>query len=197
MKASMRILGVLLNVALVLIIAAGAILGFTGRRSPDGIPTVAGRKVLSVLSGSMEPAIHTGDVILVQPLAADQQINDGDVITFRVREKPDMLITHRVAGTVLVNGQPVAYTTKGDANPTVDSEVVVREQLVGRVQLRVPYFGYVSAFLHKPIGIVVCVILPGLILIGLEFRKIWSALAEQEAAKAASAQASGGDKPAE
>lgn len=193
MKRALGLLGWTLNIGLVLIIAAGATLAFTSRRSPDGIPTVAGRKVLSVLSGSMEPVIHTGDVIIVRPLLPAEEIRDGDIITFRAAEKPDMLITHRVVGTVLVNEKAVAYTTKGDANPSMDTAVVVREQVLGRYQWRVLYFGYISNFLRRPVGIAIFVILPGLLLIGLEFRKMWQALAEAEAAKAAAAQAKGGD----
>jgi signal peptidase I len=194
MKRLLGVLNVLVNVALVLIIGLGSVMGLLSRRSPDGIPTVAGRKVLSVLSGSMEPAVHTGDVIIVKPLAGGEEVHQGDIITFRTKEKADMLITHRVIGVVLVNGKPVAYTTKGDANSVPDSDVVMREQLVGRYQWRILYFGYVAAFLHSKVGIALCVILPGLLLIGLEFRKIWKALAEEEAAKAASATAAGGEE---
>lgn len=194
MKGVMKILGIAVNVALVLIIAAGAVMGFTSKRSPDGIPTVAGRKVLAVISGSMEPAIHTGDVIIVKPLAQGEEIRDGDVITFRAKDAPSMLITHRVMGTVLVNEKPVAYTTKGDANPSIDADVVTREQVVGRYLWRIPYFGYVASFLRKPIGIILFVIVPGLIIVGLEFRKIWIAVSEEEAAKAAAARAAGGEE---
>ena len=86
----------------------------------DRIPAVFDYKVLSVLSGSMEPAIRTGDVIIVEPLRPEHEIREGDVITFRAADAPDMLITHRVIGIVSVNGEPAAYVTKGDANEAPD-----------------------------------------------------------------------------
>lgn len=184
MKIFFKVLNLAVTVALVLIIAAAAFMAFSARFSKDKIPTVAGHKVLTVLSGSMEPSIHTGDVIVIRPYSQGDEIKEGDVITFRTKEKEDMLITHRVMGTVNVNGVPQVYVTKGDANDSEDLSTVGKDQVVGIYQARVPYFGYVSDFLHKPKGIILCVVLPGLILIGAEFRKIYKILAEAEAAKA-------------
>ncbi|MFZ5643575.1 MAG: signal peptidase I [Bacillota bacterium] len=184
MKKLLNIINVAVTVVLVIVIAVTAFLAFSSRLSKDKMPTLAGHKVLTVLSGSMEPAIYTGDAIIIRPLAPEEAIREGDVITFRTREKADMLITHRVEGIVSVNGVPKAYVTKGDANDSQDLSTVSREQVVGIYKWRLPYFGYVSDFLHKPIGIVICVVIPGLILIGAEFVKIWKLLAEAEAAKA-------------
>ncbi|HWI66287.1 MAG TPA: signal peptidase I [Symbiobacteriaceae bacterium] len=190
MKLALKVLNILTTGALVLIIVAAAVLGFSARRSGDAIPTIAGHKVLSVLSGSMEPGIHTGDVIVVKPLADPAaEIKDGDIITFRVKEKPDMLITHRVMGTIKVAGKPIGYTTKGDNNEVIDREVVAPEQVLGRYEWRIPYFGYISSFIRKPLGIGLFVVLPGVIIIGLEFRKMWRLMTEEEARKKAEAEA--------
>lgn len=198
MKVALKILNGLITGALILVIGAAAFLGFSARRSGDAIPTIAGHKVLSVLSGSMEPAIFTGDVIVVKPLADPAtEVKDGDVITFRTKEKADMLITHRVNGTILVNGKPVGFTTKGDNNEFMDTQVVAPEQIIGRYEWRVPYFGYISNFIRKPIGIALFVILPGFVIIALEFRKMWQAMSEEEAAKAAAKQAAESTEPEE
>ena len=190
MKLFLKVLNHVITVGLVLIIGAAGALAFSARRSGDAIPTVLGHKVLTVISGSMEPAIHTGDVIVVKPVSDPERgVRDGDVITFRSQERSDMLITHRVEGTILINGVPTAYVTKGDANESIDTTPVRPEQIVGVYQWRVPYFGYFSAFIRQPLGVVLCVILPGVIIIGLEFRKLWQAVADEEKAKAA---ASGG-----
>lgn len=190
MKTALKVLNWLITGLLLLAIGTASVLAFSARRSGDAIPTIAGHKVLSVLSGSMEPKIHTGDVIIVKPLADPAaEIRDGDIITFRTREKADMLITHRVTGTIKVNGKPAGYTTKGDNNETMDREVVAPDQIIGRYEWRVPYFGYISSFVRKPIGIILFVILPGLIIIGLEFRKMWQTLSQEEAAKQAAEKA--------
>ncbi|HEY3363726.1 MAG TPA: signal peptidase I [Symbiobacteriaceae bacterium] len=195
MKLFLKILNGVISAALVLAIALSAVVAIAARRSRDAVPDILGHKVLTVLSGSMEPTIHTGDVIIVKPLKNPaEEVKDGDIITFRTSEQANMLITHRVQGTVMVNKKPSAFATKGDANQSPDLAVVLPGQIVGRYQWRVPYFGYVSTFIRTPVGIALLVILPGVILIGLEFRKMWKALSEAEAAKAKANQGEGGDQ---
>lgn len=183
MRRLLGILNVLMTAALVGVIGVTAFLAFSARLSRDRIPTLMGNKVLTVLSGSMEPAIRTGDAILVKPLAPDQTIREGEIITFRSSEQREMLITHRVVGVVAVNGEPRAYVTKGDANDTADLSTVGRDQVFGVYQGRILYLGYISNFLRKPAAILFLVILPGLVLIGFEFRRMWQALAEHEQAQ--------------
>lgn len=186
-KRLMRIANGVLSVLLVLMILGVGFVALTAKRSPDGIPTIRDHKVLSVISGSMEPAIHTGDVIIIRPVARMEEIAEGDIITFRTKAEHDMLITHRVVGIISVNKVPKAFVTKGDANDSEDLSTVSFEQVVGRYAFRVPYFGYISSFIRKPLGVVLVVIVPGLVLIALEFRKIWKALSAAEAAKAEAA----------
>lgn len=193
MKLVMKVLNVLVTATLLAVIAGAATLALTARRSPDRIPTVAGRKVLTVLSGSMEPSIHTGDVILVQPLRPGETVADRDIITFHVAEQPDMLITHRVVGVLKVNGKDSAYMTKGDANDSQDLQAVAPNQVLGRYQWRAPYFGYVAHFVRQPLGIVLLVILPGVLLIGSEVRKLYLLLAAADRAKAKAVKVQGGD----
>nr|WP_245302011.1 signal peptidase I [Symbiobacterium terraclitae] len=181
----MRILNGAVTAVLAVILVATVALAITARRSQDGMPSVLGYKVLSVLSGSMEPAIKTGDVIIVEPLKPDHEIKEGDVITFRAADAPEMLITHRVVGIVSVNGEPTAYVTKGDNNDAVDLSPVSRSQVVGIQRWRVPYYGYLREFMRKPVGIVSLVIAPGVLLIAMEIRKIVQVVMEEERAKKA------------
>lgn len=185
MKIVWKVLNVVLTLAIVLLIAAGAAMAISSKRSADRIPTLLGHKVLTVLSGSMEPTIHTGDLIFVKPVSLDAQLQEKDVITFRAKPDSEMLITHRIVGIIAVNGKAQAYVTKGDANDTQDLTTVARDMVIGVYRSRIPYFGYVLSFIRRPIGVVLCVILPGLVLIAQEFRKMWKALAEEEAAKKA------------
>jgi signal peptidase len=184
MRLFLRIMNAVVTAALLMAIGLAGFLAFALKRSTDAIPTVMGHKVLSVVSGSMEPAIMTGDVIVVKPLGPGQAVQEGDVITYRTRENANMLITHRVVGAILVNGQPAAYVTKGDANPDQDLSTIALDQVVGRYSWRIPYFGYISNFMRRPGGIILLVVLPGLYLMGVEFRKLWLALSEAEAEKA-------------
>lgn len=87
-----------------------------------------------VVSGSMEPSLEVGDLILTEPLG-DETVGKGDVITFRT---PDgELVTHRVAA-VLEDG---SLRTQGDANASMDSDPVAPEQVEGVGRLVVPLVG--------------------------------------------------------
>ncbi len=183
MRVFLKILNAAVTALLVLLVIASTTLAISARRSRDAMPTIAGHKVLTVLSGSMEPVIHTGDVIVVRPLAAGEMPAEGDIVTFRTREQTDMLVTHRIIGTVTVNGTVTAWVTRGDANDSPDQSMLQPQQVVGRYQWRIPYFGYVVSFLHQPLGIILAVVLPGLVLIGVEIRRLWQLAAEAEAAR--------------
>ncbi len=185
MKILLRILSGAVTAVLAVVLAGTVLLVLTERRAPDRMPSFLDYKVLSVLSGSMEPAIKTGDAIIVEPLKPEHVIAEGDVITFRAPDAPDMLITHRVIGIVLVNGEPAAYVTKGDNNDAPDLTPVQRSQIVGIQRWRVPFYGYLSEFMRTKTGVISLVIVPGALLIAMEIRKIFQVVMEEEKAKKA------------
>lgn len=182
-KRLMSIVNGVVSALLVLLILGIGLMALTAKASPDGIPSFRGYRVLSVISGSMEPTIYTGDVIIIRSVDRAEEIVEGDILTYRTKEQADMLVTHRVVGVLKLNGTPKAFLTKGDNNESEDISPVGFEQVVGRYQFRLPYFGYIASFIRKPMGVILAVIVPGLVLIALEFRKIWQALSEAEKAK--------------
>lgn len=86
-----------------------------------------------VLSGSMNPTIETGSIVLVDNAEKDYVI--GDVVTYRIA---DQLITHRI-----VEIQKDLYRTKGDANMLPDSVFIHKNQILGKVIYEIPKIGYV------------------------------------------------------
>lgn len=89
-----------------------------------------------ILTGSMEPKINVGDVILVDKRLAED-VNVSDVIQFK---KEDILISHRVIEIVEgENGK--SYRTKGDNNQVPDVEPVEAWQIKGKVVYVVPKIG--------------------------------------------------------
>src|ERR1035437_10814100 len=66
-------------------------------------------KILTVLSGSMEPAIHTGSVVIIKP---ESSYKVGDIITFGQNTKTDIPTTHLIAEMKAVEGS-IVYKTKG------------------------------------------------------------------------------------
>jgi signal peptidase len=136
------------------------------------LPFFVGIKSLTVLSGSMEPTIHVGDIVVVRQISPlDARI--GDVVTFRDPGDPARLITHRVR-KITVDGTAVAFETKGDANTSVEDWRVARDGTIGLVIYRVARLGYVLFYVHGAIGRLVLVVLPALLLGGYELWRIWA-----------------------
>jgi len=135
----------------------------------SSLPINGNYKVLTVLSGSMEPAIRTGSTVIVAP---ENDYKVGDVITFKNSMGREMPITHRIYDIRVENSQ-IVYITKGDANNTPDIESAYKKNIEGRVLFSIPCLGYVVNFAKKPLGFALIIIIPSLIIIGDEIRKIY------------------------
>lgn len=81
-------------------------------------PHIGHYQVLTVLSGSMSPAVPEGSLIIEKPVSF-ASIHAGNIITFESPVQPNVLITHRVE-KVLSSGQHLEIRTKGDANRQPD-----------------------------------------------------------------------------
>ena len=129
-----------------------------------------GWRLDTVYSGSMEPAIHVGGMVVmrqVDPAA----IRDGDIITFVSHSKAGSFVTHRVVEVTNDEGALV-FLTKGDANNDPYEDSVQASDVVGRVWLSVPYAGYATDFLRKPLGFGLVIGLSALLIILFEVRNI-------------------------
>lgn len=91
----------------------------------------------AIESGSMEPAIERGDVVVFQP-AQSSPLASESVIRFRLSDSEGTVV-HRIVDHDAASD---VYTTQGDANPTVDSDLVPFEQIEGVGALLVPLIGY-------------------------------------------------------
>lgn len=102
---------------------------------------LSGHSLLVVTGGSMEPTIHKGSVVLVQPVDPSD-VRVGDVTTFALRGET---VTHRVIET-RVGDEGRLFLTKGDANPVADPEPKVFADRAGVVRLSVPLVGYAAVY---------------------------------------------------
>jgi signal peptidase len=114
--------------------------------------TGLGWRVGSVVSGSMEPDIGVGQLVVTRPVEPNT-IKSGDVIAFRSLSDPDTIITHRVMSTV-DTGDGVSFQTKGDANRSPDELLVPPDNVEGRVALHLPYLGYLISYAQAHFGFV-------------------------------------------
>ncbi len=134
------------------------------------MPRLLGAKLLVVLSQSMEPKIPMGSVVISRPVEYSE-ITVGDVITF---QSPDpalqsALITHRVVELV-GSGITTRFRTQGDAVEDPDLRLVSPHHLVGRVWFSLPYLGYGVHFMRTPLGFILLLGLPTILLVGGELK---------------------------
>lgn len=123
----------------------------------SAFPITGNFKIMAVLSGSMEPAIRTGSIVIVRP---QEGYRIGDIITFTgVNGGKSIPITHRVAETRVDRGTP-SYLTKGDANNAPDARLVAHREIIGGLVFSVPYLGYGVETARKPYGLATLILLP-------------------------------------
>jgi signal peptidase len=95
----------------------------------------------ALISGhSMEPLLHTGDVVVCRQITADK-IVVGDVIRFK---SGNATVMHRVLEITEFNGHRT-FTTKGDNNLSNDAPVD-ESQLMGRAIFFIHRIGWVVAW---------------------------------------------------
>jgi signal peptidase len=135
------------------------------------LPSAFGLRDLTVLSGSMEPTISTGDVVVERQISPlDARL--GDVVSFKDPEDASVLITHRVQSMVVHDGV-VSFVTKGDANTGVERWKVSADGTIGKVEYHVWRLGYLLSWIRGPLGRVVLVVVPALVLGAYELVRIW------------------------
>ncbi|HHT15495.1 MAG TPA: signal peptidase I [Clostridiales bacterium] len=121
---------------------------------PDKVPDFLGYKPFIVLSGSMEPTISEGDLILTCALKEGQTLQKDDIIAYRYGQ--ESVITHRIVEVQQGEHGPV-YITQGDNNNAVDRDPVTPPMVEGIYLYRVAGLGRVAMFLQTPLGLVLVV----------------------------------------
>lgn len=118
------------------------------------LPKIFGYSILEVVSGSMEPTIMVGDLIVIDTDCGNYQ--KGDIITFR--DVNGSFVTHRILEIGIDE-----MITKGDNNDSQD-EAMSPATIVGKYVTRIPQLGSVMSSLKNPlvmalilaIGIIIC-----------------------------------------
>lgn len=134
---------------------------------------VAGYSIMTVMTGSMEPAYQVGDIIVIKK-TNENELQVKDVITFisTDEELNGQPITHRIIDITDENGQK-KFETKGDNNQIADETPVTSDRILGKVQLRIPFVGRAVNFMQtNRIAFFLIVILPMLVIMALEVKDI-------------------------
>ena len=142
---------------------------------PEKIPSFFGWKPFIVLSGSMESQIYPGDIVVVKETNLDE-LKENEIIAFR---EDDIVITHRIIEIVKENGE-TKYITKGDNNNTQDSGYGAENQIEGVYRFKIKRLGNLAMFIQTPIGIVICLSIPLILLILVQMSSNRAIMKEKE-----------------
>lgn len=142
----------LLTIVVSVVATLAVVVAVASHLSPNTEYGVLGHPVLSMLSGSMSPTIHTGDLIIDDAVSADQaaRLHVGQIITFHRAAGDARTETHRIVDVHNAEDGSVLYTTKGDANNAPDAEPLPSSRVIGVFHSKISRGGYILNALHRP-----------------------------------------------
>lgn len=115
---------------------------------PNKTPSFLGVKTYVIISGSMEPNIEIGDIVVGK---AEENLDIGDVISYR---KGQSVITHRITQINKNENGEIEYRTQGDNNNVEDEESIKPSNIEGKVIKIVPKLGKVTLILQNKVIII-------------------------------------------
>lgn len=127
----------------------------------------AGMRYYSVQSSSMVPVIYPGD-LAISVKTTPSEIKVGDIVSYRSSQPDHSVVDHRVyklfprQGTLVTKGDNLSYPDP----PITDSQVT------GKTVKVIPYLGSALDFIRSPIGLILTVYLPLLIIISYELSRL-------------------------
>lgn len=169
-------------VSLVLVLAVILCLSVMVQVLNKGYFSVAGYSLFRVATGSMEPEIPVGAILVCRETSIDT-LELGDIINYYSREpgRFDQIITHRIVRVMTDENGVRILETKGDANLVSDPYFVTEENLIGQVTY---YSGQdnvaasILSFMTSGVGFIVCLAMPCMLIAGLIMQSCVSKIKE-------------------
>lgn len=158
-----KILKVIGDIFLVFVIVSAVIFtAITLTSKKDGIPSLFGYSPFSILSGSMEPTLKTGDIVLCKKVDNNTELKENDIIAFRTTiDGKKTIVTHRINSITTLNDDSIIITTKGDNNDISDANPLTREEVLAKYDnIRIPLLGYFITFISNKYVFFFLIILP-------------------------------------
>ena len=156
-----KIAGIAVNAILVLVLLAQAFFLLA--------PRLTDLKFLTVIGGSMSPAIPLGAVIAVRPVDA-AEIQVGDIIAYNSSDpaRSTLRVVHRVVAVETDANGSLNFITRGDASGSEDIDVTSEANVIGRSWFSIPLLGYLWSYVRTPWLFILLVAVPGIAIIALE-----------------------------
>lgn len=155
-----RIINLIKNIicwTLVVVLVLTLVLFFTSRIN-GSTPSVFGYSIFRVSSGSMEPELMVGDIILDKTVDNPEDLKVGDVITFKSNDYGDMLVTHKIIKAPYEENGKLMLQTKGIANEIEDKPISV-DNVKGIMICKVDYLDTVYNIFLSPWGLLILIAL--------------------------------------
>lgn len=157
-----NVIGIVLCVVFIPLIVMNTVLIVKSYTNPEKLPTVFGVAPVIVLTGSMSPEFNAGDMIFLQETDPNT-LQVGDVICY-FPEGPENAVTHRIVEIQEEGGQRM-FVTRGDANNTEDRIAVTPSMVQGKYMgFYVAGLGNVAVFMQSPLGMILCIAVPLLLI---------------------------------
>lgn len=165
-----NIIAIIIGVLLLPILVINCCLIVSGIINPNKIPSVNGYTPLIVLTESMEPKIKSGDLIICKKVSSNY-IEEGMIISFfDPSGNGQTIVTHKINRIEIdeeVNA--IYYYTQGINNNIEDRNPVSFDNVIGvYTGVRLAWLGQFILFIQKPVGLLICIVIPILI-----FLLIW------------------------
>lgn len=162
------IVGIVLCVILVPMLIINVTMIVKSYVNKDEVPGFMGVTPLIVLTDSMVDVIYSGDLIICTEVDPED-VAVGDIISFfDPASSSGTVVTHRVIEIIENDDGTRSFRTKGDNNNTEDKKAVPQENLVGKYQMRVAGAGNIAMFMQSTTGLILCVFVPLVLLIGYD-----------------------------
>lgn len=162
--------GKIMNVAVTVLLVAAVVLCITviAQTLSKGYVTIFGTSLFRVVTGSMEPTIPTG-ALLISKEVDIEEVKEGDIICFRSMESNMLgqVITHRVVKVVEGKNGETYLETRGDANPVSDGYYVTERNLIGKVSVYTQegnLLARIYSVVTTPLGFLSCIVFPILLI---------------------------------
>ena len=149
MKVVKKILIIILTIVLTIVLSFNLYNFISINILHKDLADINGYAILEVVSGSMEPTIKIGDLIIINTKEKDYK--KDDIVTFY--DVNGSFVTHRI---ISINDK--VMVTKGDNNNTIDEEISV-DNIVGEYVLKINGGGKILSSFKNPFVMVMILLI--------------------------------------
>lgn len=133
-------------------------------------------KFFIVTSGSMEPLVKSGSLALTRHINSSA-LKIGDIVAFTSPSNPRETILHRIFA--IKSNSPLLFSTKGDHNSDPDQWDLTENGIKGRYIFSLPYLGKIIAFIQSPLGFILGICFPAVLLVFSELLRVKKVLTKK------------------